>query len=52
LQTILFRYKEIRGIQYCVRNIEEILLFFSKEYLDKNLTFSLCFVRNISPISS
>jgi hypothetical protein len=50
-QTIIFRYKEIRDILH-EGNIEEMVLYLSKEYLDKNVTFLRCFVRNISPISS
>jgi hypothetical protein len=37
---------------YCVRNISEMVLFLSKEYVDKNITFSRIFVRDLYPISS
>jgi hypothetical protein len=36
-QTIVLRYQEI-GV-YCVRKSEAMVLFLSKEYLDRNLTF-------------
>jgi hypothetical protein len=36
-QKIVFRYQEIGG--YCVRISEAMVLFLSKEYLDRNITF-------------
>jgi hypothetical protein len=43
-QTIVF----CKSGLYCVRNIEEMLpvLFPSKEYKDRNITFFCCFVHN------
>jgi hypothetical protein len=39
---ILFRYKGM-GVIFCLQNIEEIVLFLSKEYFDKNITLSPMF---------
>jgi hypothetical protein len=50
-QTIVLRYLEIGSVQYCVRNSEAMVLFLSKEYLDRNKTFFRCFSHNLYPIS-
>jgi hypothetical protein len=44
----LFRFKEIEGL-WCIGNIEKLVLFRSKEYIVRSITF-LCFVNNFPPI--